>query len=46
MANKSFDKLRVNLSVKSKNGLDFTLSAGIVWIIIAYVWTLKGLKPT
>ena len=41
MANESFDKLRLNLSIKSKNGLDFTLSAGIVWIIIAYVWTLN-----
>jgi hypothetical protein len=41
MTNESFDKLRVSLSIKSKNGLDFTLSAGIVWIIITYVWTLN-----
>lgn len=41
MTNESLDKLRVNLSVKSKNGLDFTLSAGIIWILIAWVWTLK-----
>jgi hypothetical protein len=27
MTNESLDELRVNLSVKSKNGLDFTLSA-------------------
>ncbi len=40
MANESFDKLRLSLSVKSKNGLDFTLSAGIVWILITYIWSL------
>jgi hypothetical protein len=40
MKNESIDELRVNLSVKSKNGLDFTLSAGIIWIIIAWIWTL------
>ena len=40
MTNESLDELRVNLSVKSKNGLDFTLSAGIIWIIIAWIWKL------
>jgi hypothetical protein len=37
----SLDNLRINLSIKSKNGIDFTLSSGIVWLIIAYVWTLN-----
>ena len=41
MTNESLDGLRVNLSVKSKNGLDFTFSAGIIWIIIAWIWTLN-----
>jgi len=41
MTNESLDELRVNLSVKSKNGLDFTLSAGIIWFIIAWIWTLN-----
>ena len=41
MTNESLDELRVNLSVKSKNGLHFTLSAGIIWIIIAWIWTLN-----
>ena len=41
MTNESLAKLRIDLSVKSKNGIDFTLSAGIVWIIISWVWTLK-----
>ena len=38
----NFDNLRVELSVKSKNGLDFTLSASIIWLLIAFIWTLKG----
>lgn len=37
----NFDKLRIELSVKSKNGIDFTLSASIVWMLIAFVWTLN-----
>jgi hypothetical protein len=41
MTNESLTKLRIDLSVKSKNGIDFTLSAGIVWIIISWIWTLK-----
>jgi hypothetical protein len=40
MTTESFDKLRLNLSVKLKNGIDFTLSASIIWMIIAYVWTI------
>jgi len=37
----NFDKLRIELSVKSKNGLDFILSASIIWIAIAFIWTLN-----
>lgn len=37
----NFDKLRLELSVKSKNGIDFTFSAAIVWLLIAYIWTLS-----
>lgn len=40
MAKDSLDSLRINLSVNSKNGLDFTLSAGIIWILISCIWTL------
>ena len=39
-----FDKLRIELSVKLKNGLDFTLAASIIWLAIAFVWTLNA-KP-
>jgi hypothetical protein len=41
MTNEELNKLRVKLSVKSKNGLDFTLSAGIIWIIIGWIWALN-----
>lgn len=40
VSQENFDKLRIELSVKAKNGLNFTLAAGIVWLAIAYVWTL------
>jgi hypothetical protein len=40
MTHESLAKLRIELSVKSKNGIDFTLSAGIVWILITWIWTL------
>lgn len=40
MTTETFDKLRIELSVKSKNGIDFTLSAFIVWILISWIWTL------
>jgi hypothetical protein len=41
MTNDTLNKLRNDLSVNSKNGIDFTLAAGIVWVIISWVWTLK-----
>ncbi|HEX2919782.1 MAG TPA: hypothetical protein VHO50_01320 [Bacteroidales bacterium] len=36
----NIDRLRANLSVKSKNGIDFIFSAGIIWAMIAFIWTL------
>ncbi len=40
--NKSeLEKLKLNLSLRSKNGLDFIISATIIWFIIAYIWTLS-----
>lgn len=37
----NFDGLRNELSVKAKNGLDFTLAASIIWLSIAFIWTLN-----
>ena len=42
VSKENMDGLRVELSVKSKNGLDFTLSASIIWLLIALIWTLNG----
>ena len=41
MTTEKLDELRNELSVRSKNGVDFTLAASIIWLIIAYIWTLK-----
>jgi hypothetical protein len=36
----SFDELRLELSVKAKNGLDFILAASVIWLVIGFIWTL------
>lgn len=41
MTTKELDNLRIELSVKAKNGIDFTLGASTIWYVIAYIWTLK-----
>ena len=41
MKTENLNELRTELSLKAKNGINFTLAASIVWLIIAYVWTLK-----
>ncbi len=37
---KDLENLKVDLSVKSKNGIDFIISASIIWLVIAGIWTL------
>jgi hypothetical protein len=39
MTTEKLDELRNQLSVNSKNGIDFTLAAGIIWLAIAFIWT-------
>lgn len=36
----NFDALRIELSIKAKNGIDFIIAASIIWAAIAYIWTL------
>jgi NhaP-type Na+/H+ or K+/H+ antiporter len=36
----NFDAMRMELSIKAKNGIDFIIAASIMWLIITYVWTL------
>ncbi len=31
----------MSYQLNQKNGIDFTLSASIIWLVIAYLWTLK-----
>ncbi|UOQ76475.1 hypothetical protein MUN84_18315 [Hymenobacter sp. 5516J-16] len=37
-----FAALKLELSVKAKNGLDFIVAASLVWAAIAFLWTLPG----
>ena len=34
--------LKLELSVKAKNGIDFIVAASIIWAVIAFVWTLPN----
>ena len=40
MNKEELDKLRIRLSVESKNGIDFTIAATIIWSLIAFIWSL------
>ena len=42
METKELDKQRKLLSIESKNGIDFTFAATIVWGFIAFIWTLNA----
>lgn len=35
------DSLKLDISIRAKNGIDFILSAAAIWSLIAYVWTLS-----
>jgi hypothetical protein len=39
---KELDDLRLELSIKCKNGVNFICAAVIVWLIIAYIWTWEN----
>lgn len=41
MESKKLDELRIELSVKSKNGIDFTFAASIIWMVIVFIWQLE-----
>ncbi|TGE25287.1 hypothetical protein E5K00_08880 [Hymenobacter aquaticus] len=38
----NLDALRLELSVKAKNGLDFIVAASLVWSVITLIWLLPG----
>lgn len=40
MTKSELDALRIDLSIKAKNGIDFILAATIIWCLIAIIWML------
>ena len=40
MNKQDLKKLKLELAINAKSGIDFIISAAIVWTIIAYIWTL------
>ncbi len=41
MSKKNLGDLKLEIQLQAKNGIDFILSAGILWLIISYIWTLE-----
>ena len=42
VSEQEFAALKLELSVKAKNGIDFIVAASIIWAVIAFVWTLPN----
>ena len=40
MNKEELDKLKIRLSVESKNGIDFIIAATVIWALIAFIWNL------
>lgn len=40
MEQKNLGSLKKEIQLQAKNGIDFILSAGILWLIISYIWTV------
>jgi hypothetical protein len=40
MEQHSLSKLKLEIQLQAKNGIDFILSAGILWLMIYFLWTL------
>lgn len=41
MEEKNINSLKKEIQLQAKNGIDFILAAGIVWMVISYIWTLE-----
>lgn len=41
VSKEQLDNLRNELSINSKNGVDFIISASIIWAVIGFIWTLS-----
>ncbi|WP_324674824.1 DUF7010 family protein [Hymenobacter sp. GOD-10R] len=42
VSEQEFAALKLELSVKAKNGIDFIVAASIIWAVITFVWTLPN----
>lgn len=42
MTNITITQLRDEISVKAKNGFDFTMAGGIIWLLISFIWTMNN----
>lgn len=40
MDKQDFKKLKLELAINAKSGVDFIISAGIVWLAITMIWTM------
>lgn len=41
MEKKDLKELKLEIQLQAKNGIDFILSAGVLWLLISYIWTLE-----
>ncbi len=41
MTTQDLTNLRIELSVRAKNGVDFITSAAIIWLLISMIWTFS-----
>lgn len=41
MEQKSLPNLKKEIQFEAKNGIDFILSAGIIWMAVSYLWSLE-----
>lgn len=41
MKARNFSELKLEIQTQNKNGIDFILSAGILWLILTLIWTLN-----
>jgi hypothetical protein len=38
---KNLKDLKIEIQLQAKNGIDFILAAGILWLAISYIWTFE-----
>lgn len=46
LLHQDFAALKLELSVRAKNGLDFIVAASLIWLLIAGIWMLPNSPAT